>query len=167
MDPIALRQVMEELIPFNRYVGVRVVEIDRGRVRIEVPFRPELIGDPLRQAMHGGVISMLADTGGGAAVWSALDEARARVSTVDMRIDYLRPGRQETLVCEAQRRAPGPPHRRHRHASVPPQRPDRVDRHGQGRLQHRRAQAGNLVSVRTRAEGPRAAGGSCASRGSR
>jgi uncharacterized protein (TIGR00369 family) len=92
---------MEELIPFNRYVGVRVVEIDRGRVRIEVPFRPELIGDPLRQAMHGGVISMLADTGGGAAVWSALDEPRARVSTVDMRIDYLRPGRQETLVCEA------------------------------------------------------------------
>ncbi len=101
MDPSALRQVMEELIPSNRYVGVRVVEIDRGRVRIEVPFRPELIGDPLRQAMHGGVISMLADTGGGAAVWSALDEPRARVSTVDMRFDYLRPGRQETLVCEA------------------------------------------------------------------
>lgn len=101
MDPTALRQVMEDLIPFNKYVGVRVVEIDHGRVRIEVPFRPELIGDPLRQAMHGGVISMLADTAGGAAVWSALEEPRARVSTVDMRIDYLRPGRQETLVCEA------------------------------------------------------------------
>jgi uncharacterized protein (TIGR00369 family) len=101
MDPTALRQVMEELIPFNRYVGVRVVEIDRGRVRIEVPFRAELIGDPLRQAMHGGVISMLADTAGGACVWSALDDPRARVSTIDMRIDYLRPGRQETLVCEA------------------------------------------------------------------
>jgi len=92
---------MEELIPFNRFMGLRVVEIDRGRVRLEVPFRPELIGDPLRQAMHGGVISMLADTAGGAAVWSSLDEPRARVSTIDMRIDYLRPGRQETLVAEA------------------------------------------------------------------
>lgn len=101
MDPDALRQVMEELIPFNKFLGVRAVEIDRGRVRIEVPFRPELIGDPLRQAMHGGVISMLADTAGGAAVWSALDEPRARVSTIDMRVDYLRPGRQETLVAEA------------------------------------------------------------------
>jgi len=101
VDPAALRQVMEELIPFNRFMGVRVVEIDRGRVRLEVPFRPELIGDPLRQAMHGGVISMLADTAGGAAVWSSLDEPRARVSTIDMRIDYLRPGRQETLVAEA------------------------------------------------------------------
>jgi uncharacterized protein (TIGR00369 family) len=101
MDPAALRQVMEELIPFNKYLGVRAIEIDRGHVRIEVPFRPELIGDPLRQAMHGGVISMLADTAGGAAVWSALDDPRARVSTIDMRIDYLRPGGQETLVCEA------------------------------------------------------------------
>ena len=101
MDPAALRQVMEELIPFNRFMGLRVVEIDRGRVRLEVPFRPELIGDPLRQAMHGGVISMLADTAGGAAVWSSLDDPRARVSTIDMRIDYLRPGRQETLVAEA------------------------------------------------------------------
>ena len=101
MDPTALRQVMEELIPFNRYVGVRVVEIDRGRVRIEVPFKAELIGDPLRQAMHGGVISMLADTAGGACVWSALDDPRARVSTIDMRIDYLSPGQPDTLVAEA------------------------------------------------------------------
>ena len=101
MDPDALRQVMEELIPFNKYVGVRAVEIDRGRVRLEIPFRPELIGDPLRQSMHGGVMSMLADAAGGAAVWSALDEPRARLSTIDMRIDYLRPGRQETLAAES------------------------------------------------------------------
>jgi len=101
MDATALRQVMEELIPFNRVLGLRAVEIDRGRVRLEIPFRPELIGDPLRQAMHGGVMSALADTAGGCAVWSAVDEPRARVSTIDMRIDYLRPGKQETIVCEA------------------------------------------------------------------
>ncbi|HEY8040053.1 MAG TPA: hotdog fold thioesterase [Polyangiaceae bacterium] len=101
MDPAALRQVMEELIPFNRLLGVRVVEIDRGHIRMEVLFRAELIGDPLRLAIHGGVMSALADTAGGAAVWSALDDPRARVSTIDMRIDYLRPGRQETLVAEA------------------------------------------------------------------
>jgi uncharacterized protein (TIGR00369 family) len=101
MDPTALRQVMEELIPFNKLLGVRAVEIDHGHVRLEVPFREELIGDPLRRAIHGGVISMLADTAGGGAVWSALEDSRARVSTIDMRIDYLRPGRQETLVAEA------------------------------------------------------------------
>ncbi len=101
MDAAVLKQMMEELIPFNRFLGMRAVEMDRGRVRIEVPFRPELVGDPMRGALHGGVISTLADTAGGAAVWSALDEPRARVSTIDLRIDYLRPGRQETLVAEA------------------------------------------------------------------
>jgi uncharacterized protein (TIGR00369 family) len=100
MDATALRQVMEEVIPFNKVLGLRVVEVDRGRVRFEIPFRPELIGDPLRQAIHGGVISALADTVGGAAVWSAVDDARARVSTIDLRIDYLRPGKPETIVCE-------------------------------------------------------------------
>ncbi len=101
MDATALRQVMEELIPFNRVLGIRVVEIDKGHVRMEIPFREELIGDPVRRAVHGGVISALADTAGGAAVWSALDEELARVSTIDLRIDYLRPGRPETLVAEA------------------------------------------------------------------
>jgi len=101
MDAVALRQVMEELIPFNRVLGIRVVEIDTGHVRMEIPFREELIGDPVRRAVHGGVISALADTAGGCAVWSALDEPTARVSTIDIRIDYLRPGRPETLVAEA------------------------------------------------------------------
>ena len=101
MDPEALRQVMEELIPFNKVLGIKVVEIDKGHVRMQIPFREELIGDPMRRAMHGGVISALADTAGGASVWSALEEPRARVSTIDMRIDYLRPGRPEMLVAEA------------------------------------------------------------------
>ncbi len=101
MDATMLRQAMEEFIPFNKYLGVRVVEIDRGHVRLEIPFRDELIGDPLRQAMHGGVMSALADTAGGCAVWSAVEDPRARVSTIDMRVDYLRPGKRETLVCEA------------------------------------------------------------------
>ena len=101
MDAIALKQVMEELIPFNRYLGVKVVEIDRGHVRIEVPFRAELIGDPIRAVLHGGVISTLIDAAGGCAVWSSVDDPRARVSTIDLRIDYLRPGQQETLVAVA------------------------------------------------------------------
>jgi len=101
MDAATLRQVMEDFIPFNRVLGVRVVAIEPGRAQLEIAFREELIGDPVRRAVHGGVISALADTAGGCAVWSALEEPRARVSTIDMRIDYLRPGRSETLVAEA------------------------------------------------------------------
>jgi uncharacterized protein (TIGR00369 family) len=92
---------MEEMIPFNRYLGVRVVAVRKGFARLEVPFRAELIGDPLRPALHGGVMSAVADAAGGAAVWVSIDDDHARISTIDLRVDYLRPGRLSTLVAEA------------------------------------------------------------------
>ncbi|MBL8611031.1 MAG: thioesterase family protein [Myxococcales bacterium] len=101
MDPDALRQMMEEHIPFNKFLGVKVAGLGEGFVRLEIPFRDELVGDPMRPALHGGVISTLADTAGGMAIWAGLSDPRARVSTIDLRIDYLRPGRLATLVAEA------------------------------------------------------------------
>jgi uncharacterized protein (TIGR00369 family) len=101
MTPEVLRQVMEELIPFNRYLGVKLAEAREGYARLEVPFREELIGDPMRPALHGGVLSALADTAGGAAVWTGLADHDARVSTIDLRVDYLRPARLVTIVAEA------------------------------------------------------------------
>src|SRR5438067_238117 len=101
MDLAVLRQVAEELIPFNKFLGVRVIGMDRGRVELEIPWRDELVGDPMKPALHGGVISTLADTAGGMAIWTSLEYPLQRVSTIDLRIDYLRPGRLEPLVAEA------------------------------------------------------------------
>jgi uncharacterized protein (TIGR00369 family) len=101
MEISVLRQVLEEVIPFNRFLGMKACEMARGRVVIEIPWRDELVGDPMRPAMHGGVISTLADTAGGMAVWSALEDPIARVSTIDLRVDYLRPGRLEAIRAEA------------------------------------------------------------------
>jgi len=101
MDSNALKQLMESFIPFNAFLGVRVTAVSRGLVVMEVPFRDELVGDPLRPALHGGVVSALADTCGGAAVWVDVENPHARISTIDLRIDYLRPARLDTLVAEA------------------------------------------------------------------
>jgi uncharacterized protein (TIGR00369 family) len=101
MDPGALKQMMESFIPFNAFLGVRVLRVDDKLVQLEVPFRPELVGDPIRPALHGGVLSALADAAGGAAVWLGVEDLAARVSTIDLRIDYLRPARLEPIVAEA------------------------------------------------------------------
>lgn len=101
VNAAALTRAMEELIPFNRFLGVKVEAIADGYCRLVVPFRDELVGDPMRPALHGGVLSALADTAGGCAVWAGLSDASARVATIDMRIDYLRPGRLVNLVAEA------------------------------------------------------------------
>jgi uncharacterized protein (TIGR00369 family) len=101
MHPDVLKQVMEELIPFNRYLGVKLATARPGFARLEVPFRDELVGDPMRPALHGGVLSALAAAAGGAAVWTGLEDERARISTIDLRIDYLKPARLVTVVAEA------------------------------------------------------------------
>lgn len=101
MDDTTLRRLMEEVIPFNRVLGIKLTGADEGFARLEIPFRDELIGDPWRPALHGGVISALADAAGGAAVWTSVPNPHARVSTIDLRVDYLRPARAATLVAEA------------------------------------------------------------------
>jgi uncharacterized protein (TIGR00369 family) len=101
MDYEALKQFMETGIPFNRLLGIKVVTLEKGHARLEIPFRDELVGDPFRPALHGGVLSALADTAGGASVWSAATDPRVRVSTIDLRVDYLRPARLEPIVADA------------------------------------------------------------------
>jgi uncharacterized protein (TIGR00369 family) len=93
-------QFFENLVPFNRYLGIKIAKAADGFVRLELPFREELIGDISRRALHGGVISAVIDTCGGFAVWTSIS-IEDRVSTIDLRVDYLSPGKPELLICEA------------------------------------------------------------------
>lgn len=97
---VELIQFFETMIPFNQHLGMKVDHVEPGFVRLLLPFRPEFIGDPARPAMHGGVISTLVDTSGGLAVWSQLQYGD-KVSTIDLRVDYLAHGLLEALYAEA------------------------------------------------------------------
>ncbi len=96
VDLDSVRQFFDTAVPFNTFLGLKVLEMERGSVVAALPYRPELVGDSTRGALHGGVISMIADTVGGAAVFTLTDPGD-RVATIDLRVDYLRPGRQEDL----------------------------------------------------------------------
>ena len=79
-------------VPFNRLLGIRGESAGGGRAVLLLPVREEHLGDVRRPALHGGVVSALIDTAGGIAAWSALAQGEA-VSTVDLMIDFLEPGR--------------------------------------------------------------------------
>ncbi len=97
-----LLKVMEDLVPFNKYLGIRGESASGGRAVLVLPVRREFVGDPQRPALHGGVLSALIDTAGGLAAWSALSGGES-VSTVDLRVDYLEPaGLEGPLRAEAQ-----------------------------------------------------------------
>ncbi len=86
---------------FVRHLGMRFVSVEAGVVVMEMPFQEVLIGNPILPALHGGAISSLLDTVGGACVWSSL-EVEDRVATLDLRVECLRPGRPETLMARGE-----------------------------------------------------------------
>jgi uncharacterized protein (TIGR00369 family) len=85
-----LLELMEQHVPFNRYLGLRGESVRPGACVVSLAVREEFVGDPRRPALHGGVISSLIDTAAGLAAWSALLPGQS-VSTVDLRVDYLEP----------------------------------------------------------------------------
>jgi uncharacterized protein (TIGR00369 family) len=78
--------------PHMRGLGFEVMSIKAGVCIAKLPYRPELIGDPLTGVLHGGVVTTLLDSTGGAAVLSAV-KGPTSLATLDLRIDYLRPSR--------------------------------------------------------------------------
>lgn len=100
LEMLELVQRGMTMIPFNAYLGIDVTEVGVGLVRMRVPYRPELVGDPLKPALHGGVLAAVIDAAGGAAVWT-MGTLQDRISTIDMRVDYLIPARLETFYAEA------------------------------------------------------------------
>ncbi|MEE2756014.1 MAG: PaaI family thioesterase [Myxococcota bacterium] len=95
-----LEAFFEKSVPFNQLLGLKVVSTAQGRATLRIPYHDRLIGDSSRPAIHGGVISALADSAGGLAAWTTLKSGTA-VSTIDLRIDYLQPAGLEDLLCVA------------------------------------------------------------------
>ncbi|WP_439142135.1 PaaI family thioesterase [Planktotalea sp.] len=77
-------------IPHASALGMELTQIGEGKAEISMPYDLKLVGDPKTGVIHGGAVSALMDTCGGAAVMSHPD-APAGTATIDLRIDYMRP----------------------------------------------------------------------------
>jgi uncharacterized protein (TIGR00369 family) len=78
-----------ESMPFAELLGVELTTIDDGHAEGHIEMREDLSWNADRLMAHGGVTFTLADTVGGAALVSLVDQP---VPTIDMRIDYLAAG---------------------------------------------------------------------------
>lgn len=101
----AVRLIFEEKVPFNRLLGVKVDGIDEESVRMKLEMRDDFIGHFVHRVLHGGVTASVLDVTGGLAAFVGtlsrikhlpFDEQVQRfnnLGTIDLRVDYLRPGR--------------------------------------------------------------------------
>ncbi|WP_267639693.1 PaaI family thioesterase [Haloarchaeobius amylolyticus] len=86
-----------ETMPFADLLGVDVTEAEDGHAEGRLEMREDLSWNADQLMAHGGVTFTLADTVGGAALVSLVDQP---VPTIDMRIDYLAAGTGD-LYAEA------------------------------------------------------------------
>jgi uncharacterized protein (TIGR00369 family) len=108
------REIYEEKIVFDRTLGLKLVSVSPEEVVARIEMRPDLVGHYAYNRIHGGVISALLDVVGSAAVMACLAakhlketpevrlERFAKLGTIDLRVDYLRPGIGEYFTIHAQ-----------------------------------------------------------------
>lgn len=109
-----LKKIFEEMISFNRVLGLEITAIGPSLACARIQMKPDLVGHFAYNRIHGGVISAGLDAMGGLAVMAAIgarhmDEAPgqrlrrfANLGTIDLRIDYLRPGIGEYFDLRAE-----------------------------------------------------------------
>jgi len=110
----ALKDIFEQKIPFNRVLGLQITHIAPERVTARIAMQPQLVGHFGHNRLHGGVISAGLDAMGGLAVMAAIgarhmDEPPlqrlhrfGKLGTIDLRLDYLRPGIGEAFDLRAE-----------------------------------------------------------------
>lgn len=81
-----------------RWMGLRVVHAAAGQIRLSSPWRDEFISNPDHHFAHGGILATLLDTAGSYAVATLLGRP---AQTIDMRVDFLRPGFESELMADA------------------------------------------------------------------
>ncbi|TQV72254.1 thioesterase family protein [Aliikangiella marina] len=108
-----LTHVFCHKIPFHNLIGFRFDELNSESCRISFDMKPELVGNFVHGMLHGGVTATALDMVGGALAAAAMlnknhdasDEEIARkmskVGTIDLRVDYVRPGKGKSFYANS------------------------------------------------------------------
>jgi len=108
----AIKKIFEK-IPFNKVLGLKIESTNSDCVKTQFEMRDELMGNFERGMLHGGVISSVIDATGGLSVAIGIREKMrgetleaklkkfSKLSTIDLRVDFLRPGLGKQFVVTA------------------------------------------------------------------
>lgn len=79
---------MLHIAPFHRWLCLDIVDLTERELILEMPWRDEIVSNPMIGSAHGGILSALIDLTGLYTVNALGGTARA---TADLRVDFHRP----------------------------------------------------------------------------
>ena len=84
--------------PYFQLLGMKVAELAEGYARLTVPVIERM--NSILGALHGGVLSSLADSAVAMALFTMIETGEKPV-TVELNINYLRPVQGDEAIAEA------------------------------------------------------------------
>ena len=104
-DPAEQLEAFLQRVPYVRFLGMRA-ELSGDEMTAILPAAPHLVGNTFLQALHGGVIGAFLEMT--ALAQLSVTQGSTKVhKTIDVTIEYLRPGRPLTTYARAELRKVG------------------------------------------------------------
>jgi len=97
-----IKHAINEFVPVHKFLGITLREARRGYALLHFPFRDEFVGDPRHRRWHGGMLATLIDSAAGSAAITTFTSPEDQVSSIDIRVDYLRTGKPLDLLAEGE-----------------------------------------------------------------
>ncbi|QHM72855.1 thioesterase family protein [Mixta intestinalis] len=115
LNQSAARQLIGDIfvyhMPFNQALGLELVRLESDYAELRFANKTMLVGNAAQQILHGGAIASILDVAAGLICVSSsltrqesiteqeLRHRLSRMGTIDLRVDYLRPGRGEHFIA--------------------------------------------------------------------
>ena len=100
-------------MPFNQLLGLKITQFNAQISEVRFAWQDILIGNPTQKILHGGVTASALDLAGGVVAAAniieqlsgmtpeTLQQSLSKIGTIDLRTDFLRPGRGEEFIVTA------------------------------------------------------------------
>lgn len=100
-------------MPFNQLLGLKITRFNAQKSEVRFAWQDTLIGNPMQKILHGGVTASALDLAGGTVAAAniieqltnmtpeTLKQSLSKIGTIDLRTDFLRPGRGEEFIVTA------------------------------------------------------------------
>ena len=92
-------QEMLHIAPFHRWLGLEIATCSAQEIAITMPWREEIVSNPMIGSAHGGILASLVDLTG---LYTLLAGGVAARATVDLHVDYHRPATSGPLTAHGQ-----------------------------------------------------------------
>jgi len=100
-------------MPFNQLLGLKITHFNCQESEIRFKWQDKLIGNPIQKILHGGVTASALDLAGGVVAAAniidqlddlspeSIQQSLRKLGTIDLRTDFLRPGRGKEFFATA------------------------------------------------------------------